>query len=502
MRRIPFPLVPALLLAACAASPAAPATPPAERPPNIVVIFMDDLGYGDIGVFGAKGYETPNLDRMAREGTKLTSFYAAQAVCSASRAGLLTGCYPNRVGITGALMPHAKIGLSADETTIAEVCKQKGYATAIFGKWHLGDERRFLPTRHGFDEYLGLPYSNDMTPEGKAHGVAGERDRYVPLPLLEGETVAHPRVTDAVQDRLTTLCTERSVDFIRRHKDRPFFLYVPHAMVHVPLHVSGKFRGKSGAGLFGDVMMEVDWSVGEILKALKDSGVDGNTLVLFTSDNGPWLSFGDHAGNAGPLREGKGTSWDGGVRAPTLVRWPGHVPAGRSCDAPLMTIDLLPTVAGLIGAKLPGRKIDGLDIAPVLLGKTDDSPHEVLYFYYNANDLESLRSGRWKLELPHAYRSLDGRPGGADGKPAPYRQLKVEKPELYDLDADPGQQRDLAAAQPEVLQRLLKLADDARADLGDNLTGAKGSGRRAPGKVEGPAVYPDSLPRSSKPIAP
>lgn len=430
---------------------------------------------------------------MAAEGTRFTSFYSAQAVCSASRAALMTGCYPNRVGISGALAPHNRVGLSPEETTIAEICKQKDYATAVYGKWHLGDEKRFLPLNQGFDEYFGLPYSNDMTPVGAPHGVPFARNNYQKLPLISQNSLAVASVDDAVQDQLTTLYTEHAVDFINRHREKPFLLYVPHSMVHVPLHVSDRFREKSGHGLFGDVMMEVDWSVGEILGAIRKNGLDDNTLVVFSSDNGPWLSFGDHAGSAAPLREGKGTSWDGGVRVPTLMRWPGHVPAGRSCDAALMTIDLLPTVAKLIGADLPARKIDGLDIGPVIFGKTDQSPHEVLYFYYQVNSLEALRSGKWKLELPRTYRTLSGRPGGTDGREAKYDQKAITSPELHDLTADPGQQHDLAAENPEVLQQLLTLADKARADLGDDLTGNKGTGRRGPGKVEGDAVFPDQF---------
>jgi arylsulfatase A len=285
------------------------------RGPNIVIIYIDDMGYADIGPFGAKAYKTPNLDRMAAEGTKFTSFYSAQAVCSASRAALMTGCYSNRVGITGALGPKSPIGISDKEMTIAQLCKQKNYATAIYGKWHLGHHPQFLPTRHGFDEYFGLPYSNDMWPH---HPEAPKG--YPPLPLIEQETVINADVDDATQNQLTTWYTEKAVSFIQRNKDRPFFLYVPHTMVHVPLHCSDKFRGKSGAGLFGDCVMEIDWSVGEILAAIKKAGIDDNTLVMFCSDNGPWLSYGDHAGSAYPLREGKGTSWDGGVREPTLMR--------------------------------------------------------------------------------------------------------------------------------------------------------------------------------------
>lgn len=449
------------------------------RTPNVVIIYIDDMGYGDIGPFGAQGYRTPHLDRMAAEGTKFTSFYSAQAVCSASRAALMTGCYSNRVGISGALGPRSRIGISDQEMTIAQLCKQKGYATAIFGKWHLGDAPQFLPTRHGFDEYFGLPYSNDMWPR---HPTAKS---FPPLPLIDQETVVNADVDDAAQNQLTTQYTERAVRFIDRHKDGPFFLYVPHSMVHVPLHVSDKFRGKTTRGLFGDVVEEVDWSVGEILQAIRRNGIDDNTLVVFCSDNGPWLSYGDHAGTAGPLREGKGTSWDGGVREPTLMRWPGHVPAGRTCDAPMMTIDMLPTIARLIGGKLPDHKIDGLDISEVILGRTSQSPHEVLYFYYGQNNLEALRNGRWKLELPRPYRSLNGKPGGKGGMPAPYETLTVAAAELYDLDADPGEKHNLAAEQPDVLARLLTYAQQARADLGDGLTNHPGPGRREPGRLPG-----------------
>lgn len=293
--------------------------PPAQEAPNVVVIFIDDLGYADIGPLGCEAYPTPNLDRMAADGRVFTDFHAATAVCSASRAGLLTGCYPGRVSIQGALPPNAPIGLHPNEVTIAEVCKSKGYATACFGKWHLGDRPEFLPTRQGFDEYFGLPYSNDMWPypPGREDLEHGKRGNYPPLPLYEGERIVNANVTPQDQTQLTTQYTERAVDFIDRHAGKqPFFLYVPHSMVHVPLYVSEKFAGKSGAGLFGDVMMEVDWSVGEILAALERGGVADDTLVVFTSDNGPWLNFGEHAGSAKPLREGKGTMWEGGYREP------------------------------------------------------------------------------------------------------------------------------------------------------------------------------------------
>ena len=475
-----IPALVALLLAIPTGVQAADAMKSAT--PNIVVIFIDDQGYGDIGPFGAKGYSTPNLDRMAVEGRKFTNFHVPQPVCSASRAGLLTGCYPNRIGIHGALGPSAKHGISDSEMTIAQLVKQKGYATGMAGKWHLGTPPQFLPLRHGFDEYFGLPYSNDMWP---LHPEA-KRGAYPPLPLIEGDTVIKPELGHEDQNELTTQYTERAVKFIEKNKDRSFFFYLAHSMVHVPLHVSDKFRGKSQRGLFGDVCMEVDWSVGEVLAALKRCGVDDNTLVIYTSDNGPWLSYGDHAGSAGPFREGKGTCWEGGVREPTLMRWPGKIPAGSVCDDMLMTIDLLPTIAGLVGAKLPEHQIDGLDVWPLIAGETGaKNPHESYAFYYAANELQAVVSGdgRWKLQLPHTYRTLNGRPGGHDGIPAKYENRKIEREELYDLSNDVGEAKDVSAANPEVVARLQSFAEKMRADLGDALLKRKGSGSREPGRV-------------------
>lgn len=300
-----------------------------ERP-NIVVIFIDDLGYADIGPFGATAYKTPNLDRMAAEGRKFTDFHAATAVCSASRAALMTGCYSERVSIRGALRPKSDHGINADELTLAELCKERGYATGIVGKWHLGDRRKFLPLQHGFDEYFGLPYSNDMWPRGPRGEKLPPENRKSetpPLVLFDGNEVVDEEVTPDDLKTLTVRYTERAVDFIDRHRDEPFLLYLPHTMVHVPLYVSPKFEGKSGAGLFGDVMMEVDWSVGEVLGALKKHGIDEKTLVIFTADNGPWLNYGNHAGSAEPLREGKGTMFEGGYRVPCVMRWPGQIPS-------------------------------------------------------------------------------------------------------------------------------------------------------------------------------
>jgi arylsulfatase len=468
---------------------AAPALAADASRPNIVIIFCDDLGYGDIGPFGATGYATPHLDRMAREGIRFTRFYAAQAVCSASRAALLTGCYPNRIGIRGALGPKSEVGIGDDETTLAEVVKQRDYATAIFGKWHLGHHPPFLPVHHGFDEYYGLPYSNDMWPyhPGYLNLPPAERRRrgFPDLPMIEGDRVVDAEVTADEQRQLTTAYTERAVKFIDRNHARPFFLYVAHSMPHVPLFVSDKHQDKTERGLFGDVIEEIDWSVGQILGALAQHGLDERTLVIFTSDNGPWLSYGDHCGTAGPLREGKGTSWEGGVREPFVARWTGKIPAGSACHEPAMTIDILPTVAALVGAKLPEHTIDGLDIWPLLIGDPfADSPHDAYYFYYADNELQAVMSGSMKLYLPHTYRTLAGREGGRGGVPVEYEQRTLNEPELYDVVADVGETTDIAAANPGVVERLLAIAERARADLGDSLTQRVGSGVRPAGRLQ------------------
>lgn len=455
----------------------------AERTPNVVVIYIDDMGYADIGPFGAEGYTTPNLDRMAKEGRIFTDFYVTQAVCSASRAGLLTGCYSNRVSILGALGPGAKNGIHANEVTLGEIAKQKGYATACYGKWHLGDAEKFLPLQNGFDDYFGLPYSNDMWPYHPAviHLPMEERlKRWPHLPLIDGNKVINPQMSDKEQEQLTTQYTQRAVSFIDQHKDEPFLLYVPHNMVHVPLFVSDKFRGKSQQGLFGDVMMEVDWSIGQILDAIRRHNLQDNTLVVVTSDNGPWLSYGEHAGSAGPLREGKGTMFEGGCRESCVMWWPGKIPADTQCQIPAMTIDILPTVAGLIGAKLPDHKIDGKDIWPLMSGQADaTSPHEAYYFYYG-RQLQAIRSGRWKLHFPHPYQTLAGKPGGTKGMPAAYQQAKIGL-ELFDLESDKGETTNVADANPTIVSRLSELADIMRKDLGDDKI--QGAGIRPSGKL-------------------
>jgi arylsulfatase A-like enzyme len=442
--------------------------------PNIVIVLTDDQGYADVGCYGAQAFTTPNLDRLAREGTCFTSFYVAQPVCSPSRAALLTGCYPNRLGITGVLSPTSEVGIHPEETTLAELCRTRGYAAAAFGKWHLGDHPSFLPIHHGFDEYLGIPYSNDMW----KYGPVEFRADFPELPLIEGD---RPVLFLKDQSWLTTWLTERAVRFIESHASQPFLLYLAHPQPHVPLYASPGYQGSCRAGLYGDVITEIDASLGQLLDVLDRLNLANNTFVLFLSDNGPWLKYGDHAGSAAPLREGKGTTFEGGVRVPCLMRWPGHVPAGRVCDDPLMTIDILPTIARLTGSPPPARRIDGKDVWPLLAGEPGAvNPHEAYFFYYNRNDLEAMRLSRWKLHFPHAYRTLRGSSSGSSGRHGTYREARTGL-ELYDLENDPGETTNLADRHPDIVARMQVLASAMREDLGDDLTQSPGSGRREPG---------------------
>jgi arylsulfatase len=454
-----------------------------KRQPNIVIIFTDDQGYADVGCFGAKGFETPNLDQMAAEGMRFTSFYVSQAVCSASRASLLTGCYSERVGIQGALSAWSNHGLNPDEETIADVLKGRGYTTGIFGKWHLGHHKEFLPKQQGFDEYLGLPYSNDMWPVGY-DGIplsSGRKSLYPPLPLIDGEEKVDLISTIEDQGTLTTRYTERAVQFIEKNKNRPFFLYVPHSMPHVPLGVSDKFKGKSEQGMYGDVIMEIDWSVGEILKALKQNELDDNTLVIFASDNGPWLNFGKHAGSALPLREGKGTMWEGGARVPCIMRWPGQITAGSECNNIAASIDILPTLAAITGAALPKKSIDGINILPLIKSEPEANPRDH-YFYYYGGELRAVRQGKWKLYFPHRSRTYVGNEPGMDGLPGPTAFLDVGL-ELYDLEKDISETQNVIDSHPDIVQQLETLAKSARLELGDRLTNTVGKGTREPGRV-------------------
>ena len=467
-----------LSLATLAALLFAGASPAADAPakPNFVIFLMDDMGYGDIRPFNPDAKNrTPNLDRMAHEGMKLTSFYGAP-VCTPSRAQILTGCYAKRVSLPNVLGPAAAIGLSADEHNLAVLLKEQGYATQCVGKWHVGDQPDFLPTRRGFDHYLGLPYSNDMGGEWDGSDDTPPGQRKPPLPLVRDEKVIET-LKPADQDLLTERYTEEAVQFIRDHKDGPFFLYLAHTAVHVPLHPGAKFKGTSANGKYGDWVEEADASAGRVLDALRDLKLDEKTLVVFSSDNGPWLAQGKDAGIAGPLRGGKGGTFEGGVREPTLVWWPGHVEAGGTSNAVAANFDLLPTFVTLAGGKVPAdRKIDGADLSPLLLGKTKDSPHEA-FFYFNGNHLEAVRSGPWKLAVA-PQNEYFGPPKleGPDAK-EPF------KPKLRNLDDDIGEKIDVAAEHADVVKRLQDLVAAMDADLGAT---KQGPGVRPPGRVGKP----------------
>jgi arylsulfatase A len=469
MRLSTFRTVAVLILLASSSSQAADA-------PNVVLIYCDDLGYADLGCFGSKICRTPNLDRMAAEGVRFTDFYVSSAVCSASRSALLTGAYHERVGIRGALGPNDRKGLNHAETTIAELLKARGYATGMAGKWHLGCRPSQLPIHHGFDEFLGIPYSGDMWP-----GHPEVPKSYPPLPLIDGDKPLISSVTAEDQREFTTAFTDRAVAFIRRNKDRPFFFYLAPNMPHVPLFVSKEHEGNTGRGLYADVIAEIDGSVGRVLATLKELHLDEKTLVIFASDNGPWLSYGDHGGSAGPLREGKGTSYEGGIRVPMIARWPGQIPAGTTRHEPAGTIDILPTIAGLTQAPLPDRVIDGKDLTHLLRSEPGaKSPHETLFFYYADGQLQALRAGRWKLLFPHTARTMIGQEPGAGGTPGKYKPLPVGL-ELYDLEADLGETQNVAHAHPDLVQDLQARADAIREQLGDSLRKKAGNAVRKAG---------------------
>lgn len=443
--RYGYPILAIIILVLSSRTASAADEPP--RPPNFVIIFTDDQGYQDIGCFGSPLIKTPNLDRMAAEGMKFTDFYSANSVCSPSRAALLTGCYPTRVSVPGVLFPRHTVGLHPDEVTIADLLKRRGYATACIGKWHLGHKPKFLPTRQGFDSYLGIPYSNDMTIDREANlarnvvlrnGMSADRIRsekpkknWVPL-MRDEEVIEYP----ADQTTLTQRYTAEAIKFIKANRETPFFLYLPHTMPHIPLFASPKFKGKSKRGLYGDTIEEIDWSTGQILKTIKSLGLDDKTLVIYTSDNGPWKLNGGRGGHADPLRGFKFQTYEGGMRVPCIMRWPGKIPAGKVCSEIAATIDFLPTVAKLAQAKLPKQKIDGRDIGLLLEGKAGaKSPHDA-YFYYRGNNLQAVRAGKWKL-----------------------RQLK-NRVELFDLDKDISEASNQADAHPDVVARLKKRIAD------------------------------------------
>ena len=449
----------------------------AAAKPNIVIIFLDDMGYGDIGPFGATQQKTPALDRMAAEGMKLTSFYAAPT-CTVSRAQLLTGCYGQRISMPGVYAPGSAYGLNPDEYTIAERLKDLGYATICIGKWHVGDQPEFLPTNQGFDGYFGIPYSNDMQ---RKSSVTGEKV----IPLLRDDKVAE-LLTDEQQERIVECYTEEAVRFITANKDKPFFLYLPHTAIHTPIYPGARFRGKSSNGRVGDWIEEVDWSTGRVLDTLRD--VAPNTLVIFTSDNGPWLNKKEDSGSSGPLRGGKGSTWEGGVRVPTIAWWPGKIVPGTTVDAVAGTIDLLPTAVAVAGGSLPNEPvIDGRDISQLLLGQTKNSPRGV-HYYFSGYQLQAVREGPWKLALVPQNETM-GRPVAPDAQ--------TKEPRLYNLDTEIGEKTNIASKHPDVVARLTALADKISAEIG----GRNPAARRPSGKVANPQLLYPAQPREPRPNA-
>lgn len=439
--------------------------------PNVIVIFADDLGYGDLRCYSLDAPPTPHLDRMAKEGTRFTHFYSASPGCSPSRAALLTGCYPQRVSIPNVLGPGSRTGLNPEETTLADLLKPKGYATACVGKWHLG-VKNLMPLAHGFDAYFGIPYSNDMwPPNGK---------EYPPLPLYRDREVVETIDNLEEQGMLTQRFTEFGIEFIRKNRLRPFFLYLAHPMPHVPISASPESRGKTGRGLYADTIAELDDSVGKILGEVKRLGLSRRTLVLFASDNGPWTPYGNHAGSTGGLRPGKGTTFEGGMRVPAIAWMPGTVAAGRVSNELATTMDWLPTIASMVGATLPNKPIDGRDISGLLRDDSTQSPHRWFYYYW-PGELQAVRSGPWKLHVPHSHRLQSGAPG-MDGRSAGETTGQIGL-SLFHLGQDPGESTNLADQQPEVVRRLLNLVDIGRKELGDTLTKTQGSGVRPPGQV-------------------
>jgi len=481
MKKVAIFLLVGLLITTAGVAPAAPAAKP-----NIVLILIDDMGYGDIGPFGATQCKTPALDRMSREGMRLTSFYAA-SVCSASRAQIQTGSYAPRVSIPDVLHPRSGVGLNPAEHTVAKLLKTQGYATMCVGKWHLGDQPEFLPTRYGFDHYFGIPYSNDMQ-----RPQADTGKEVVPL-MRDGQVIE--LMNDADQDQLNRIYTEAAVRFIREQRGNPFYLYLAHTAVHVPIHPGPEFRGRSGNGRYYDWVEETDWSVGRVLDTLRELRLETNTLVVFTSDNGPWLSKGADAGTAGPLRGGKGSTWEGGMRVPTVAWWPGQIPAGRASDAVAGQIDLLPTFVSLAGGTVPADKpIDGANISDQLRGRSEVSAREAHYFYHGYN-LQAVRSGPWKLALRPQVFSM--------GFKEDEQRKGESKPglRLYNLDTDIGETTDVAAAHPDVVKRLKALADKQTAALANN--SPQGPGIRSPGRVKNPQfLYPVKEAANNKPKKP
>jgi len=448
-----------------------------EGSPNVIIIFADDMGYTDLSSFGQTAWETPALDRLGAEGARFTDFYVPTPACSPSRAALLTGRYPLKAGVREVISPRTLRGLPEAERTAAELFREAGYRTGMVGKWHLGAHPDFLPTNHGFETWFGLPYSNDYSPRS-INNPRPHAAQWMELPLLRDTTIVE-REPD--QRQLTERYTQEALAFIREHKEEPFFLYLAHSMPHVPLWVSDPYLDVSGAGLYGDVMRELDASTGRILEELERLGLDDDTIVVFTSDNGPWLLMGDHGGTRGDFREGKATTFEGGIRMPAAIWAPGRIPGGQVITQPVISMDVLPTVLHFAGIRLPdgldGVALDGmLSGDRALSGNTALDPERPLFFY-RSGQLRSMRKGKWKLHVPHAYTSIreefGGRPGSG-GHPGAYGRAEIGIA-LYDLETDPSESVDLTAEHPDIVEALMVHIEDARDRIGDELTGRVGS---------------------------
>ncbi len=446
-------------------------------PPNIIFILTDDQGYGDLGVYGGTDISTSNIDMLAFQGARFTSYYATQPVCSASRASILTGCYSDRISIYNAFMPNSKKGINSQETTLAEMLKNIGYTTAIYGKWHLGDAPEFFPTKHGFDEFYGILYSNDMWPYHPKQGTVFNFDDLI---LYENEK---PLKVIKDQSFLTKSLTDRAINFITKNKESPFFIYLSHPQPHVPLFADKKFIGTQDRGIYGDVINEIDFSFGRIFEVLKKNRLDRNTIIIFTSDNGPWLSYGSHSGSPGIYREGKGTSWEGGHRVPGIIWFPKYIKPNTIIDAPVMGIDWFPTLTEFSKGKLPKFKIDGKSLVPLLTGKTLKSPHENLFFYYRENELHAIRHNDWKYYLKHSYRSLNGKKGKSDGTPIKYEMNSIKSAELYNLIEDPIEKNNVAGLYPNIITKIDRISDSISLILGNSLENIKGSEVRPIGLI-------------------
>ncbi|MCC4226811.1 sulfatase family protein [Zunongwangia profunda] len=459
-----------------------------QAKPNVILLYIDDMGYGDLEPYGQTGVETPNFNKLAAEGIRFTNFEVAQPICTASRAALLTGTYPNRIGMGGVLLPASRRALNPDETTIASMLKENNYATAIFGKWHLGNKPPYWPLNYGFDEFFGIPYSHDiwpLYPDGytRVTNKADIRSSWPPLPLIEGN-----KITDTVRNiddtaKLTTVLTERTLEYIDKNRNNPFFIYLAHPLPHVPLAVSDKFKDKSRMGLYGDVVKELDWSLGKIMEHLKELNLDENTILIVASDNGPWLKFGNHGGSSGGLREGKSTTFEGGNRVPFFMKWKNHIPAGEVNGQLMTNMDVLPTIAAATHSKLPSKRIDGINYLPFLTGETPTVPRDIMYYYFSYgenSELQAIRYKKWKLVLPHTYDSYEGSMG-KDGKSGKTTKKSIQY-ELYDLSHDPGENYDISKLYPEMIEKLKQIAEESRSDLGDSNHKIKPTNAREPAR--------------------